>query len=556
MRTALVYNFLIEANIMAAIAIILMIPIRRFLRRPLGNQAVCFGWLLVAIRLLLPISLPNPWIWTISTPMQPDPAIRPMAGQIQIRFRDLISDLSWQASSRFGDTAVTRQLNALNGTTDNGVLSGRLMILYVIGVMVVLLWFIISNVRFRLRLKADRIEPVSGELLEEYREICTRYGVRPVPVYFTDPLPAACLTGVFHPCIALPLTAKPKEAVQVLTHEVCHLKNRDHIWALVRLCCVALHWFNPLVWAAAYMSRTDMELACDDRVTVRMDEEERRAYAGILVLAASRRTSPGLLTLATGMTMTGKTLRTRIASVISGKKTVRLLSAAFVVLATVCLAGAFLTTDLYDRNQAYAFTGGRTDFIPSGMDEAVFSLDAEYLQHLVEDGEDLDTTVSGIFDSGFLKAGEVQGPFTAAKTDLKVTVSDRDGTPVLQFDPEGRLMYLNNPYTRWDEHGYIFSEYAIWDDTEADELNGYLQGFLNSFAPETGHIPEYYNMGERESGMSRFVDFAFRYLRDTGEDGFEEHVGIITLQLIPQTRIVHFEDQALTQEVQEAIGNG
>ena len=32
MRTATVYNFLIEANIMASLAILLMIPIRKFLR--------------------------------------------------------------------------------------------------------------------------------------------------------------------------------------------------------------------------------------------------------------------------------------------------------------------------------------------------------------------------------------------------------------------------------------------------------------------------------------------------------------------------------------------
>ena len=54
MRSAFVYNFLIEANIMASIAIILMIPLRKFFRKQLGNSAICFGWLLVAIRLLCP----------------------------------------------------------------------------------------------------------------------------------------------------------------------------------------------------------------------------------------------------------------------------------------------------------------------------------------------------------------------------------------------------------------------------------------------------------------------------------------------------------------------
>ncbi len=53
MRSAVIYNFLIEANIMASIAILLMIPLRKLLRKQLGNSALCFGWLLTAVRLLL-----------------------------------------------------------------------------------------------------------------------------------------------------------------------------------------------------------------------------------------------------------------------------------------------------------------------------------------------------------------------------------------------------------------------------------------------------------------------------------------------------------------------
>lgn len=40
MRTAVVYNFLLEANLMASIAILLMLPIRRFLRGRLGSRAI------------------------------------------------------------------------------------------------------------------------------------------------------------------------------------------------------------------------------------------------------------------------------------------------------------------------------------------------------------------------------------------------------------------------------------------------------------------------------------------------------------------------------------
>ena len=57
MRTANIYNFLIEANIMASIAILLLMVLRKAARKPLGNGALCFGWLLVAVRLVLPFSI-------------------------------------------------------------------------------------------------------------------------------------------------------------------------------------------------------------------------------------------------------------------------------------------------------------------------------------------------------------------------------------------------------------------------------------------------------------------------------------------------------------------
>ena len=45
MRTAMVYNFLLEANIMASIAIFLMIIVRKFFRKHLGSRIIRFSWL-------------------------------------------------------------------------------------------------------------------------------------------------------------------------------------------------------------------------------------------------------------------------------------------------------------------------------------------------------------------------------------------------------------------------------------------------------------------------------------------------------------------------------
>ena len=348
MRSAFVYNFLIEANIMASIAIILMIPLRKFFRKQLGNSAICFGWLLVAIRLLCPLSLVNPLIHEIRSPFAADVAIRPIAGQIKVRVSDALEGLSrvfWRADNQ----SAYEVTNRLQDGIENASASITLAKIWLVGVLLVIAWFLFCNIRFRMRLRADRIEPITGELKDQFDELCRQRKIRPVPVYFTDPLPSACLVGVFRPYIALPLSAAPQDVIHVLTHEICHIKNRDHLWGILRLLCCAIHWFNPLVWIAASMSRTDSELRCDDRVTQPMNQEERKSYASVLVLAAARRNAPGLGVLATGMTMTGKRLKTRVSTVMQNKKPLRWLTISFAILSSRCLIGAFATSETKEQ---------------------------------------------------------------------------------------------------------------------------------------------------------------------------------------------------------------
>ena len=273
MRSAVIYNFLIEANIMASIAILLMILLRKLLRKPLGNSALCFGWLLTAIRLLCPLSLPNPFIHEIRPAYIYDMTIRPIAGQIKIRLIDAIIDLGtvfWRAGNQ---QAANDMQKVAIGVDYNGY-PAILAWFWMAGCILVLLWFVFRNIQFRKAMKNNRIEEISGELKEMYLELCMERKVKPVPVYFTDPVSGACLVGIFSPYIVLPVITSPQDVKNVLVHEICHLKNKDHIWNILRLLCCAIHWFNPLVWLAASMSRTDCELRCDDWVTALMDEAE------------------------------------------------------------------------------------------------------------------------------------------------------------------------------------------------------------------------------------------------------------------------------------------
>ena len=390
MRTAVIYNFLIEANIIAGIAILLMIPVRKFFRKQLGNKALCFAWLLVAVRLLCPLSLPNPLINEIVTPYNDQPeAVRPIAAQVKIRLSDTLYNVATRNLNKMVDEGVPlkeafdkdgyRVFTQMSWDVINGHGPKIVMVVYVGGALAVTGWFIVTNVRFRRKLKKNRIAPLEGELLAYYQSQCEQYKVKPLPVYFVDPLSSACLVDAVRPYIALPLAANVDQAKQMLAHELCHYQTKDHVWTLATLICCAVHWFNPLVWFAAAMSRMDRELRCDDSVTKDMDENARKQYAGTLIQSVTRRAIPGLPVLATGMSMTGSKLKIRVGSILWGGKRKKAFAITFTVLASLLLVLAFGTAaygeqpDIWDNS---ADTVPDATYEIQTMEEALESEDA------------------------------------------------------------------------------------------------------------------------------------------------------------------------------------
>ena len=553
MRSALIYNFLIEANIMASIAILLMIPLRKLFRKQLGNSAICFGWLLVAIRLLCPLSLPNPFIREIRPAFLSDETIRPIAGLIKVRLVDAIGDvgrLFWQAGNKEG---YSRMQAAADGVDYNGYPQTIAWII-LIGTACVLLWFGFSNIRFRKKLRAGRIEEISGGLKEMYLNMCKERKVRPVPVYFTDPVPGACLVGVFRPFIVLPVITAPEDVKNVLTHEICHLKNRDHIWNILRMLCCAIHWFNPLVWLAASMSRTDSELRCDDRVTEAMDEQERKDYANVLVYAAARKSMPGIGVMATGMTMTGKRLKNRVLGVIQNRKPIRAFAFVFMAVAFTCLVGAFATSE----------TGltWLTSF-PNNYEANDWTLDQEMLQYYAEDREALDSFGVGVWESASLKENSSHTPFSLKSNDegTEWIMTDSGGELILVYDGQGTLISLLNnksgvddstiiPLTALDTPMEKMTE--LYPDQIDDIVGEYVSHFLYSFRPDLISGSNYVQLLEQwKHGSNWFAVFALRRtVMDVHED---QYLAMIELQMYPEIRVVRM---TTVQDQMKNPGNG
>lgn len=338
--------------ITSSVLILVLILLRYLLRGRIRPRLQYALWLLVAIRLLVPLSLPETGFSVLNilpaeaadttvyvsshgiTTSAPAPETGTLGDgqEMEIYYDDNgISHFypvgeAPPAEANY-TTVPAEQIFDLNTVLNH---------LWLGGATVMAVWFLMVNLSFsaRARKGARRLECAES----------------PVPVYVSASVPSPCLLGLIRQRIYVTpaCTEDPVRLRHVLSHELTHRRQGDPWWSLVRAACLCLYWFDPLVWWAAALSRRDCELACDEGAIRRLGEAERIAYGRTLVGLVAAGVSPGsLLQTATTMRSGKSGLKERVALI---AKKPRMLAVTALCLVTV-VAGAAACT----------FTGAKPD---------------------------------------------------------------------------------------------------------------------------------------------------------------------------------------------------
>ena len=120
----------------------------------------------------------------------------------------------------------------------------------------------------------------------------------------------------------------------IICHEACHYKQRDTLWIVLRYLVLALNWYNPIIWAAFFLSSIDCELACDEEAINLLGKEYSAEYAKSLyeILRQQSEVAFGF-TVSTGMRSEFKTMKKRIASIKApAKKSYKALAVCMAVI--------------------------------------------------------------------------------------------------------------------------------------------------------------------------------------------------------------------------------
>lgn len=199
-------------------------------------------------------------------------------------------------------------------------------VLWVLGMLAVLIWGMVSAVRLRRTVR---------EAVSEGGEVWT-CGAVPTPF----------VLGLLRPRIYLPPHLDDITRTYVLAHERHHIRRRDPWWKLLGWCLLAVYWWNPAVWLCWVLFCRDMEMSCDEAVLDALGSEAKRGYSLSLVAHAAAAPMPAALAF-------GEHDATRrVKNVLAWKKAtprVAFLAAAAAVLAVMACLGNGLTGSSWVR---------------------------------------------------------------------------------------------------------------------------------------------------------------------------------------------------------------
>jgi bla regulator protein BlaR1 len=264
-------GWLIKATWQASLVVLLVLLIQWALRRQLPPRWRYFLWVVVLLRLALPISPPSSlsiYNWVNLSP--PTLGAVPNPGS---------------SASTFDAHGLSLQTALIPAADPSTV---RLLVFIWLAGALLLFGKIVLSYIFFSRCVAQ-IRPVTHSgllnLLEDCKELMN---VRtPVTLLETDSVQSPALLGLLRPRILLPSGLvsefKREEIRFIFLHELAHLKRNDIAAGWVMTVLHLLHWFNPVLWVAFARMRFDRELACDSLVLRYAGEGARSAYAKTII---------------------------------------------------------------------------------------------------------------------------------------------------------------------------------------------------------------------------------------------------------------------------------
>ena len=399
---------LFQMSVAGGVLILFIVVIRALAIHRLPKTTFLALWMIAALRLLLPFSIPLTFNIHIGLDV----------------FSDVVQKLP---SGNIGFPIPGESRHAYDtGAVVSSPAAERIsifVILWLVGVLLLALYFSISYLRSmrKFRMSVPDNTPYIREWLNAHQI------VRPIEVRSSDLISSPLTYGILHPVILLPKKLDRNDQVAlkyVLTHEYVHIRRFDAITKILFAAVLCIHWFNPLVWGMYVLANRDTELSCDAWVIRMTGVKNRSSYALMLIKMEERRNGMSALWNHFGK----NAISERIEAIMKFKKTSIL--ACTLALALIAGATTAFAAARTDDNMELMGLGFSTAEV--GDMEAVEIGNTTLVQRVGEEGNQADNRVTNIEDMAHM---DVNGTTQNAQS-MDITLVSVSHDDESKFTPE------------------------------------------------------------------------------------------------------------------------
>ena len=279
------YKILYMSIIGIFVGIFILIA-RKIFDKKISPKWKCIIWMLLMIELIIPIKFKVPYKYKNTEIISISGLVEPI--QDVPAYEEIITkeESTSQKVENNNDISIeNKEEDNLQYQVKNIFLYFILPIGWITGILANLAFIFLGEKNIKNNINGKKyIDNNLENLLEECK---TKLEIKNnVEIVLQEFKKTPSIIGVFKPKILITpefLRQDDKTKKYIIMHELTHYKRKDLLFNYALLSITVIHWFNPFVWIFFKKIRQDVELATDEMVLEKLQENEKKEYGMTLI---------------------------------------------------------------------------------------------------------------------------------------------------------------------------------------------------------------------------------------------------------------------------------
>ena len=279
------YKILYMSIIGIFVGIFILIA-RKIFDKKISPKWKCIIWILLMIELIIPIKFKVPYKYKNTEIISISGLVEPI--QDVPAYEEIITkeESTTPKAENSNDVSIeNKEEDNLQYQVKNVFLYFILPIGWITGILANLAFIFLGEKNIKNNINGKKyIDNNLENLLEECK---TKLEIKNnVEIVLQEFKKTPSIIGVFKPKILITpefLRQDDKTKKYIIMHELTHYKRKDLLFNYALLSITVIHWFNPFVWIFFKKIRQDVELATDEMVLEKLQENEKKEYGMTLI---------------------------------------------------------------------------------------------------------------------------------------------------------------------------------------------------------------------------------------------------------------------------------